>query len=267
MRPPPDTENAGNNAAVNSDAHVRLIGVGMRFSEHTVLRSIDLEVRRGEVAVIIGGSGTGKTTLLRIMIGLQRPTAGQVCIDGEDIAQLSQQQLRKLREKTGMVFQYSALLDSLSVMDNVALPLREHERLSAPAIEARVRDMLQALGLAGTEARFPAELSGGMRKRVGLARALIRKPQLVVYDEPASGLDPLTARRVDDMILDTRDRFGVTSIVISHSMSQAARIADRIYLLDGGRVAAAGTARELMAERGTLAASFFEASAITPREP
>lgn len=237
----------------------------MRFGALTVLEAIDLRVQRGEVAVIIGGSGTGKTTLLRIVIGLLRPTSGQVHIDGEDIAQLPETALQRVREKTGMVFQYSALLDSLNVMDNVALPLREHEKLDQAATASRVRDMLAAVELSGTEARFPAELSGGMRKRVGLARALIRNPQLVVYDEPASGLDPLTAQRVDKLILDTRDRFGVTSIVISHNMAQAARIADRIYLLSGGKIAAAGTPRELMAEKGTLAASFFEASAIHER--
>lgn len=161
-----------------------------------------------------------------------------------------------------MVFQYSALLDSLTVMENVALPLREHEKLRGAALRSRVSDMLAALDLQGTEARYPDELSGGMRKRVALARALIRRPSLMVYDEPASGLDPVTAHRVDNLILSTRDRFGVTSIVISHSMPQAMRLADRLYVLDQGRVAAEGTVAQLRGDKESLAAQFFEASGV-----
>jgi len=240
--------------------HVELQHVGMRFGAAPVLHDISLSVHRGEIAVIIGGSGTGKTTLLRIIIGLLKPSAGAVLVDGQNIATLSPRALHEARAKWGMVFQYSALLDSLNVLDNVTLPLEEHEKLSREEREARGLEMLESLELRGTEARFPNELSGGMRKRVALARALIRRPSLIVYDEPASGLDPLTARLVDDLILQTRERYGVTSIVISHDMAQAAKLADRVYLLDKGQLAAAGTFAELKSQQGTLAARFIEAS-------
>ena len=247
---------------MDDSPHVELRRVFMRFGDHQVLHDIDFRVQRGHIAVVIGGSGTGKTTLLRILVGLQRPTRGEVRIDGEDIASMGERELRRVRAACGMVFQYSALLDSLTVMENVALPLREHERLGGSALRDRVREMLASLGLEGTEERYPNELSGGMRKRVALARALIRKPSLIMYDEPASGLDPLTAQRVDDLILETRERLGVTSIVISHSMAQAVRIADRLYVLDKGQVAAEGTVSELKAHDGSLAASYFAASRI-----
>jgi phospholipid/cholesterol/gamma-HCH transport system ATP-binding protein len=161
-----------------------------------------------------------------------------------------------------MVFQYSALLDSMTVLDNVAFPLREHTRLREREIRERVREKLGVLGLEGTENRYPSQLSGGMRKRVGLARALMLSPEAVLYDEPTSGLDPITSRRVDDLILDTRDRFGVTSIVISHDMAGALRIADQIVLLAKGRVVAAGPPRELVAAGSDLLAEFIESSGI-----
>ena len=243
-------------------SHVHLEGVQMHFGDNRVLRGVDLEVPRGQIGVIVGGSGSGKTTLVRIIIGLLRPSTGRVLIDGQDIAQLDGRQLRQVRAKCGMVFQYSALLDSLTVMDNVALPLREHERLPAQTLRDRVLEMLAVLGLEGTEGKYPGELSGGMRKRVSLARALIRRPSLIVYDEPASGLDPVTARKVDDLIAETRDRYDVTSIVISHSMAQAVRLADRMYVLADGRVDAEGSVDELRGATGSLAAAYFEASRI-----
>jgi phospholipid/cholesterol/gamma-HCH transport system ATP-binding protein len=246
--------------ATPTDTHVELQHVGMRFGQNRVIEDISLSVKRGEIAVIIGGSGAGKTTLLRIIIGLVRPTEGAVVIDGQDIAALSERELQKARAKWGMVFQYSALLDSLNVLDNVTLPLKEHEKLKAAEIRARGLAMLESLELKGTESRLPNELSGGMRKRVALARALIRRPSLIVYDEPASGLDPLTARLVDELILRTRDRFGVTSIVISHDMVQAAKLSDRVFLLDKGRLAEEGRFADLKAKEGSLAWRFFEAS-------
>ena len=243
-----------------TDVHVQLQHVGMRFRDHVVLEDISMQVQRGQIAVIIGGSGAGKTTLLRVLVGLLRPTQGAVLIDGQDIARLSEAQLHKARAKWGMVFQYSALLDALSVLDNVTLPLKEHEKLTAAELRQRGLEMLEALELGGTHDQFPNELSGGMKKRVALARALIRRPRLIVYDEPASGFDHITARLVDELILRTRERFGVTSIVISHDMAQAGKLADRVYVLDRGRLAAEGTFAELKAQTGSLAAKFFEAS-------
>jgi phospholipid/cholesterol/gamma-HCH transport system ATP-binding protein len=242
---------------------VELINVVQRFSDKVVLDGVNFRVARGEIGVVLGGSGAGKTTLMRVVIGLLRPDSGQVLIDGQDIAQMNERELHAVRSKFGMVFQYSALLDSLNVQENVALPLREHTDLSSKEIAARVKQLLIDLEIAGTEERFPAELSGGMRKRVGLARALIRQPQIVIYDEPASGLDPLTARLVDDLILKTRDNFGVTSLVISHDMTQAMKIADRLYLLEHGQVVADGPPREVISEAGSLAARFFQASGVS----
>ena len=246
--------------AVGPDLHIQLQGVEMRFRDFTALSDIGFGVRRGQIAVIIGGSGAGKTTLLRILIGLLRPTRGSVLIDGEDIARMSEHELQKVRAKFGMVFQYSALLDSLTVLENVALPLKEHERLGARALTERCVQMLESLDLIGVEQRYPNELSGGMRKRVALARALIRHPSIVVYDEPASGLDPLTARLVDDLILSTRERFGVTSLVISHDMAQAMRLADQLLVLDKGRLVEDGPPHELRARPDSLAAKYFNAS-------
>jgi phospholipid/cholesterol/gamma-HCH transport system ATP-binding protein len=234
--------------------------VGLVFDEFVALRDVSFSVRQGDIAVIIGGSGAGKTTLARIIVGLLRPTSGAVYVDGEDMARMNQRELARVRSKFGMVFQYSALLDSMTVMENVALPLEEHEKLSQHELDERVRSMLAAIELEGTEQLYPSELSGGMRKRVALARALIRRPSIIVYDEPASGLDPLTARKVDELILRTRERFGVTSIVISHDMTQAFKLADRLYVLDKGCLVAAGTPRELKGQAGSLAAQFYEAS-------
>ena len=220
-----------------------------RFGSTTVLSGVNMRIERGEVAVIIGGSGAGKTTLLRILIGLERPTGGRVVVAGIDLARLSERELNRARRKFGMVFQYSALLDSMNVFDNVAFPLREHSKL-------------KVLGLDGTSQRFPSQLSGGMRKRVGLARALMLEPEVLMYDEPTSGLDPLTSRMVDELILETRERFGVTSVVISHDMAGALQIADRIFVLAKGRVAASGTPRELSAGSNEIVREFIESSGI-----
>src|SRR5690348_14100291 len=221
-----------------------------------------MTIGRGEITVIIGGSGAGKTTLLKILIGLDRPTSGSIRVNDLDIAHLSERELTKVRRRFGMVFQYSALLDSMNVLDNVAFPLREHTKLKEREIRDKVLDKLKVLGLEGTATRFPSELSGGMRKRVGLARALMLEPEVLMYDEPTSGLDPITSRMVDEMILETRDRFGVTSIVISHDMAGALQIADRIFVLAKGRIAAAGTPRELSKGDNETVKTFLTASGI-----
>ena len=233
-----------------------------RFGKTQVLSGVNLRVERSEVAVIIGGSGAGKTTLLRILIGLERPTSGKVVVAGIDIAALSERELNAARRKFGMVFQYSALLDSMDVFENVAFPLREHTKLKEREIRDKVLDKLKVLGLDGTSQRFPSQLSGGMRKRVGLARALMLEPEVLMYDEPTSGLDPITARMVDDMVLETRELFGVTSIVISHDMAGALHIADRIFVLAKGRVAASGTPRELASGDNEIVREFIDSSGV-----
>jgi len=249
-------------AAESSPVHIVVEGLGKRFGSFEALADVDMSIRRGEITVIIGGSGAGKTTLLKILIGLDRATTGSIRVNDLDIVRLSERELTKVRKRFGMVFQYSALLDSMNVLENVAFPLREHTKLAEREVRERVRDKLAVLGLQGTEERYPSELSGGMRKRVGLARALMLEPEAVLYDEPTSGLDPITSRKVDDLIVETRDRFGVTSIVISHDMAGALRIADQIVLLANGRVVAAGRPRELVASGTALLREFIESSGI-----
>jgi phospholipid/cholesterol/gamma-HCH transport system ATP-binding protein len=239
---------------------IQLEDVGVRFGDTVALDGISFSIKRGEIAVIIGGSGAGKTTLARVIVGLLQPTRGRVLIEGEDMTALQGRALRRVRAKFGMVFQYSALLDSMSVLDNVALPLVEHEKLSPREVDERARAMLESLDLSGCEELLPSQISGGMRKRVALARALIRRPSILVYDEPASGLDPVGARHVDDLIRATRDRFGVTSVVITHDMTQAFSLATCLHVLDKGRLVASGPPAELRRHSGSLAARFFEAS-------
>lgn len=236
--------------------------VSRTFGTMAALTDISLSIRRGQIVVVIGGSGAGKTTLLKILIGLDRPTSGHVWFNGVDISSMGEVALNKQRKKFGMVFQYSALLDSMTVFENVAFPLREHTKLSNREIRARVIEKLEILNLYGVDQLMPSQLSGGMKKRVGLARALMLEPEVLLYDEPTSGLDPLSSRLVDELIENTRLRFGVTSIIISHDMAGALQIADSIVLLADGRVKAAGSPEELVAGSSGLAHDFFRASGI-----
>ncbi|MCL2723688.1 MAG: ATP-binding cassette domain-containing protein [Polyangiaceae bacterium] len=247
-----------------SDELVVLRGVRKSFGEQEVLRGIDLVARRRETTVVIGGSGAGKTTLLRLIVALDQPTSGQIFVDGEDIAHMSEGALNRVRRKFGMVYQYAALLDSINVMDNVAFPLVEHTKLPRKEIEARVTDKLAILGLdpKTVAKKFPAELSGGMRKRVGVARALMLEPPILVYDEPTSGLDPPTSRMVDDLIEEMRERFGVTSIVISHDIASCFRIAHQAVLLIKGQVEACGTPDSLLHGKSNIARDFVRNSGV-----
>jgi len=242
--------------------HIVIEHLCKRFAKKDVLRDIDLVIPRGRTTVILGGSGAGKTTLMRLLIALDQPTSGHIYIDGEDIVGLNDVKLNRMRRKFGMVFQYAALLDSLNVFDNIAFPMREHTKLSAREIRDEVSEKLRLLGLSGTEKLYPSELSGGMRKRVGLARALMLKPAILIYDEPTSGLDPHTSRMVDDMIEQMRELFQVTNVVISHDMASAFRIAHKACLLVDGRIAAQGTPDELMSGANEAARAFIEASAV-----
>jgi phospholipid/cholesterol/gamma-HCH transport system ATP-binding protein len=241
------------------------------FGETEVLKGIDMACRRGETTCVVGGSGAGKTTLLRMVVALDKPTSGHIYIDGEDIVPMGERDLNRVRRKCGMVYQYAALLDSITVLDNVAFPLVEHTKLRRSEIRAQVMAKLRALGLdESVLGKYPAELSGGMRKRVGVARALMLDPPILVYDEPTSGLDPLTSRTVDDLIDETRHRFGVTSIVITHDIASCFRIADRVLLLDRGRIVSSGTPAELAhgaseAARDFIAQSGVDVDAITAR--
>jgi len=246
----------------DATAHVAVSHVSKRFGDVQVLRDVNVTFARGQIGVIIGGSGSGKTTLLKIMGGLDKPTSGSVVVAGVNLVPLAEPALNEVRKRIGMVFQYSALLDWMSVFDNVAFPLREHTQEGPAEIRARVEAKLSVLGLADAAGRLPSELSGGMKKRAALARALILDPEIVMYDEPTSGLDPVMARIVDDLILETRDRFGVTSIVISHDMAAAVRVADRIHLLEGGRIVASGNPSQLLSGENRHVREFFESSGV-----
>ena len=248
---------------IPTEDHIFVDDVKKSFGNTHVILGITMHLRRQETAVIIGGSGAGKTTLLRMLIGLERPSSGHIWVEGEDMAALDDYEMNAMRKKFGMVFQYAALLDSLTVYDNVAFPLREHRKdLSEKEIRDRVVKMLNGLGIVNKEPRMPSELSGGQRKRVGLARALMLEPKILIYDEPTSGLDPLTSRMVDDLIEETRARFNVTSVVISHDMASTFRIAHQAFLVVQGKVIAHGKPDELAFGDNEEARTFIAASGI-----
>jgi phospholipid/cholesterol/gamma-HCH transport system ATP-binding protein len=210
------------------------------FNGNQVLKGVDLKVWPGTTTVILGGSGSGKTVLMKHIMGLFKPDRGEVIVDGENITRMDRRELSRFRTRMGMVFQSSALFDSLTVFENVAFPLREHTKLPEEEIEALVKDKLAVVELYGVEQKYPAELSGGMRKRVALARAIVREPKLVLYDEPTTGLDPLTTESVDEMIIGARTKLGVTSVVISHDIGSTFHIADHVAMLHDGRIVEEG---------------------------
>ena len=252
---------------LEKDDHVVFDQVKKAFGKVKVLRGIDIRFKRHETAVIIGGSGAGKTTLLRLLIGLDKATSGHIWVNKRDITPLGEVAMNRIRQKFGMVFQYAALLDSLTVLENVAFPLREHRKdMTNRQIKDKVVSMLNQLGLVNKEDNMPSELSGGQRKRVGLARALMLEPEVLVYDEPTSGLDPHTSRMVDDLIEETRARFNVTSVVISHDMASCFRIAHKAYLLIEGLVAAEGTPEDLAFGDNEVSRDFIAKSGISPAE-
>ena len=221
-------------------AMIEVVGLHKRFGEHEVLKGIDLVVEEGSTVVILGGSGSGKTVLMKHMIGLLKPDLGQVLVEGEDIVPLGAAELEVVRRKFGMVFQAAALFDSMTVFENVSFPLREHTRMSEAQMREVVRQKLDIVGLHQVEAQYPADLSGGMRKRVGLARAIVLNPKIVLYDEPTTGLDPITTEYVDDMILEAKAKLGVTSVVISHDIASSFKVADKIAFLSGGHIVEQG---------------------------
>jgi phospholipid/cholesterol/gamma-HCH transport system ATP-binding protein len=234
----------------SDEYQIQIRGLDKSFGTHKVLRGVDLDIERGHINVVIGGSGQGKSVLMKHLMGLLKPDGGHIWVDGEDVVPMNDVQLNKLRRKFGMAFQYAALFDSLTVEQNVAFPLIEHTNKSKAEIHELVLKRLNGLGLRNIETKFPAELSGGMRKRVGLARALIFEPQILLYDEPTTGLDPVATKNVDDMIRDISKETGVTSVVISHDMASTFRIADRISMLYEGKIAISATPDEF--KRSTL---------------
>lgn len=220
---------------------IKIENVSMSFGDKKVLDNINLEIKDGETLAIIGGSGSGKSTLLRLMIGLDHPTGGKIWLRDKDIAHMPEKELDELRLHMGMVFQYSALFDSMTVGDNVAFGLREHTDYSEEKIAEIVKEKLEVVGLPGTENMMPGELSGGMKKRVSLARAIAFGPEIIFYDEPSSGLDPIMTDKIDELIISTQKRLGVTSVVVTHDMDSAIHIADRIAMIYEGRLIAVDT--------------------------
>ena len=223
---------------------IELKNVSMSFQDRRILDDVSLQVQRGEILVVIGPSGAGKSTLLRLMIGLLKPNAGQIWVDGREISHLDEDELNKIRRNMGMVFQYSALFDSMTVGENVAFGIRQHTKMPEEEILRVIRRTLRMVGLMGRENAMPSELSGGMKKRVSLARAIALNPKIVLYDEPTSGLDPVMSATINRLIMSTRRILGVTAVVVTHDMESAFTIADRIAMMYDEKIIAIGTPDE-----------------------
>jgi phospholipid/cholesterol/gamma-HCH transport system ATP-binding protein len=227
------------------------------FAGRVVLEDVSFTVARGTVCVVMGGSGSGKSTILRHLIGAYRPDAGQIYLDGEEITRLSERDLQRVRRKFGMLFQGGALLNSLTVGENVALPIRHHTDLQEETIAIMVKLKLELVGLRDAEHLKPSQLSGGMQKRISLARAIALDPKIVFYDEPSAGLDPIVSGVIDTLMVDLTKKMGITSVVVTHDMSSAFRIADHMIMLHRGRIVASGTPDEIKQSDDLLVQQFI----------
>lgn len=245
-----------------AEAVISLRQLNITFGTHTVLDNIDLDVYKGETLAVLGPSGTGKSTVLRSIIGLLEPNGGQIFIQGEDVSGLDEDGWNRLRMKMGMVFQYSALFDFLTVGENVAFGLRQHTDKSDEEIQGIVTQMLDLVGLPDTQDLYPAELSGGMKKRVGLARAIAVNPEIVLYDEPTAGLDPIMSRNISRLIKKTQEQLHVTSVLVTHDMQSAFYAADRVAMLYEGHIVAIGTAEEMKNSTNPIVKAFIEGREI-----
>jgi len=243
---------------------IQLRGVSKRLGSKQVLDGLDLEIPTGITTVILGRSGTGKSVLLKHIIGLMKPDEGSIEIEGEDIAHMDEAELNRVRKRFGMLFQGAALFDSLTVGENVALPMREHLKLPEAEIRRRVAERLSWVGLQGVEDMKPASLSGGMKKRVGLARAVAIDPAYILYDEPTTGLDPIMSDVINELIRSIQKRMGVTSVVVTHDLHSAWKVGDRLALLHEGRVQFAGTPAEAQATNDLLVRQFIEGRSDGP---
>ena len=252
-------------SVTNDDARfICLQGVNKAFGDLKVLEGVDLDISRGESLVIIGSSGTGKSVLIKHIIGLLNPDAGKVMVDGLNVPDLRGENIRTLRQRMGMLFQYAALFDSMSVGENVAFPIHRHTDWPAEKIQDRVAEVLGWVGLTGTESKSPAELSGGMKKRVGLARAIAIDPEIMLYDEPTTGLDPILGDQINDLILDLAERLNVTSVTITHDMHSAYKIADRIAMLYQGKIEEIGTPEQIQNTDNAVVQQFIHGRAEGP---
>jgi phospholipid/cholesterol/gamma-HCH transport system ATP-binding protein len=245
-------------------AMIELIGIHKSFGKHAVLRGVDLAVEQGESMTVIGGSGSGKSVLIKHIIGLLFPDKGRVIIEGEVMNDLDGVGLNTLRKKFGMLFQMAALFDSLTVWENVGFSLKQHTHLSDRKIREVATQKLALVGLKDVEDKMPAELSGGMRKRVGLARAIAMEPAIILYDEPTTGLDPIAADAINDLIRDLRKKLGVTSVSITHDMNSAYKISDRIAMLYKGEILETGTPDQIRNTENPIVRQFISGSAVGP---
>ena len=249
------------------EPEIAIDSVSKRLGSKQVLQGVSLNVAEGESVAIIGRSGTGKSVLLKHVVGLMEPDSGCVRVDGVDVGALDQKELLELRKRMGMLFQGGALFDSLSVGDNVGLPLREHTKVDETQVGLVVREKLHLVGLEGVEDMRPSSLSGGMKKRAALARALALNPKIMLYDEPTTGLDPITSDLINRLIRGLQERLGITSIAVTHDMRSAYHIADRIAMLHEGRIHAVGTPAEIQATTDPAVRQFIEGSADGPLLP
>jgi len=236
---------------------IRVEGLEKSFGAQPVLRGVDLEISGGEIMVIIGRSGGGKSVLLKHLIGLLRPDAGRVVVDGTDLVGLSSAGLDAIRARYGVVFQGGALFDSMSVFDNVAFPLREKSRRTAAEITGRVEEKLEQVGLGGMGAKNPAEISGGMRKRVAIARALVTEPEIVFFDEPTTGLDPILVNTIHHLIMELHRKFRFTAVMVSHEIPEIFEIADRVAMLYEGRIVETGPPAAIQGSTNPLVRKFI----------
>jgi phospholipid/cholesterol/gamma-HCH transport system ATP-binding protein len=246
------------NPVLQDEAMISLRNLRVSYGEREILHGISFDVMRGETMVILGGSGSGKSTLLRTLVGLEKPSSGEIWLKGQNIAAISDDEMDEIRKKIGMSFQGGALFGSMTVGENVALPLREHTKLEDSTIEIILRLKLDQVGLAGFENYMPSQLSGGMKKRAAVARALAMDPEILFFDEPSAGLDPIIAAGVDELILDLKKAFHMTIIVVTHELASAFLIADRMVLIDKGNVVALGTPEEMRKSTHPRVRQFFD---------
>ncbi len=243
---------------------IQLVDIHKSFKNQKVLDGLHLEVEGGKTTVIIGLSGGGKSVLLKHMIGLLKPDSGSVIVDGEDITKMNDRDLNETRKKFGMLFQEAALFDSMNVFENVAFPLREHTKMTESQIGDRVQSRLQDVGLVGVEEKMPSELSGGMKKRVGLARALVMEPRIVLFDEPTTGLDPIMTEAIDRLIYESQKKYNLTCVVISHDLKSIFDIGHRIAMLYDGKIIGYGTPDEMKNSENPVIRQFLTGSLEGP---
>jgi phospholipid/cholesterol/gamma-HCH transport system ATP-binding protein len=237
---------------------IEVFNLKKSFGTHTILDGVDFQIEKGESVVIVGRSGGGKSVLLKHLIGLLKPDSGRVLIDGENIVPMNERSLLRIRQKFGMLFQGAALFDSLTVAQNVAFAFRGNRALSSQEVNRRVEEVLEMVDLPGVQNKKPSELSGGMRKRVGLARAIIYQPEIVLYDEPTTGLDPIVSDSIDQLIERVRDRLHVTTVVVTHDMRSARRLGQRILMLHNQKIYITGTAEEIFKSEDPVVSRFVQ---------